>query len=74
VIRGHPSDGAHNTSDGRRELTAPATTVVGMELLAAAGLFVALALVAALPLVLLLQLSTRRRDDGAVGSTTPSSG
>jgi hypothetical protein len=45
-----------------------------MELLAVAGLFVALALVAALPLVLLLQLPARRQDDRAVGSTTPSSG
>lgn len=43
-------------------------------LLVTAGLFVGLALVAAVPLVLLLQLPARSRDDRAVGSATPSAG
>lgn len=45
-----------------------------MELLAFAGLFVGLALVAAVPLVLLLQLSHRGREEPVVSGATPETG
>lgn len=58
----HPPVGPENTPDGRRAPDDRATMVDGMELLAAAGLFVGLALLAAIPLVILLNIGQRHPD------------
>ena len=58
----HPPVGPENTPDGRRAPDSHATRVDDMELLVAAGLFVGLALLAAIPLVILLNLGQHHPD------------
>jgi hypothetical protein len=58
----HPPVGPENTPDGRRAFIGRATRVDHMELLAATGLFVGLALLAAIPLVVLLHFGHQHPD------------